>query len=87
MEDNGPPRYAIESDDEEDEYNPLSLNTSSPNDNPSTLSVRILGDLPKGKSLIIATGDGGKYWAKGANFGEQTGTIQANNIEVCQAGS
>ncbi|KAF8347527.1 hypothetical protein F5887DRAFT_1131225 [Amanita rubescens] len=82
LADNAPPRYAIESDEEEDEYNPLNLTASNPNDNPSALSVRILGDLPKGKGLVIATGDGGKYWAKGANLGEQMGTVQANNMEV-----
>ncbi|KAK2460005.1 hypothetical protein APHAL10511_008011 [Amanita phalloides] len=78
LSDNAPPRYAIESDEEEDEYNPLNLSTlSSP-----SLSVKILGSLPKEKELIIATGDGGKFWAKGAHLGEQKGTVQVNKVDV-----
>ncbi|KAF8625695.1 hypothetical protein AX15_005265 [Amanita polypyramis BW_CC] len=82
LADNAPPRYSVESDEEEDEYNPLHLSSVNPKDSLSTLSVRILGSFSKGKSVIIATGEGGKYWAKGAKLGEQTGTVQANNIEV-----
>ncbi|KAF8632646.1 hypothetical protein AX17_004779 [Amanita inopinata Kibby_2008] len=82
LADTVPPRYAIESDEEEDEYNPLSSSAVNPNDNPSALSVRIVGNLQKGRGLMVVSGEGGKYWAKGAKLGQQTGTVQANNVEV-----
>ena len=84
LSDSAPPRYAIESDEEEDEYNPLDLKNLDPNDCPSALSIIIEGNnIPNRKErLIIATGDAGKYWAKGSRLGEQTGSVQVNGVEV-----
>lgn len=82
LADNAPPRYAIESDDEEDEYNPLNPSRSNPSDGLANLSVNFQGSVPKKTSLIVATGDAGKYWAQGARLGEQTGSVHANNVEV-----
>ncbi|OJA07802.1 hypothetical protein AZE42_03420 [Rhizopogon vesiculosus] len=74
-----PPRYAIESDDE-DEYNPLS--TRQPADAVSIVHVIIEGQFTTGHPLVIASGPAGKFWADGANLGEQQGTILVNNIQV-----
>jgi hypothetical protein len=83
LSDSAPPRYAIESDEEEDEYNPLNLKNLDPNDCPSALSVIVQGNnIPNQKELIIATGDAGKYWAKGSRLGEQKGSVQVNGVEV-----
>jgi hypothetical protein len=73
------PRYALESD-SEDEPNPLKPDTNDPKRAPPTF--RILGQFEKRPSLIVATGDAGAYWAKGANLGEQIGSLQVNNREV-----
>jgi hypothetical protein len=83
LSDSAPPRYAIESDEEEDEYNPLNLKNSNPDDRPSALSIVIQGNnIPNRKELIIATGNAGKYWANGSRLGEQTGSVQVNGVEV-----
>ncbi|PFH48586.1 hypothetical protein AMATHDRAFT_65069 [Amanita thiersii Skay4041] len=82
LSDSFPPRYAIESDEEEDEYNPLHVGGANSGDDPQSLSVIIIGDLPKGDQLIVASGDAGKYWANGADLGEQAGSVQANKVEV-----
>ncbi|GLB41105.1 hypothetical protein LshimejAT787_0903200 [Lyophyllum shimeji] len=79
LADTVPPRYAIESDEEEDEYNPLRATPSAPN---QVAGVKILGDLPQGRDLVIATGDVAKYWARGADLGEQSGAVAVNNIQV-----
>jgi len=79
LADTVPPRHAIESDEEEDEYNPLHPNSSAPN---QVAAVKILGELPQGRNLIVATGDVAKYWARGADLGEQSGAIAVNNIQV-----
>lgn len=79
LADTVPPRHAIESDEEEDEYNPLRPSSSAPN---QVAGVKILGDLRQGRNLVIATGDVAKYWARGADLGEQSGAIAVNNIQV-----
>ncbi|KAF8066836.1 hypothetical protein FPV67DRAFT_1211773 [Lyophyllum atratum] len=78
LADTVPPRHAIESDEEEDEYKPLRSN-SEPN---QVAEVKILGDLPQGRNLIVATGDVAKYWARGVDLGEQSGAVAVNNIQV-----
>ncbi|KAF9465847.1 hypothetical protein BDZ94DRAFT_1252388 [Collybia nuda] len=77
--DTPPPRYAIESDDEEDEYNPLH---SSPLEPHLIVDVNVVGDLPKKSKLVLATGEVAKYWARGANLGEQNGGIYVNKIQI-----
>lgn len=80
MADTIPPRHAIESDDEEDEYNPIDTKaTVEPN---QTTDVEVIGDLPPSHSLVIATGDIAKFWARGADLGEQSGMIAVNGIQV-----
>ncbi|KAF5381793.1 hypothetical protein D9615_005508 [Tricholomella constricta] len=79
LADTAPPRHAVESDEEEDEYNPLRSSSSELN---QVTEVKILGELPRGRNLIVATGDAAKYWARGADLGEQSGAIAVNNIQV-----
>lgn len=74
-----PPRYAIESDDE-DEYNPLS--TRQPADAVPIVHITIEGQFSTGHPLVIASGPAGKFWADGANLGEQHGAIFVNKVQV-----
>jgi len=80
LADTVPPRYALESDDEEDEYNPLPSTSSAPNPTPD---VEFAGDFPRGRDLIIATGDVAKFWARGADLQEQSGGVYVNEVQVC----
>ncbi|KAG1810615.1 uncharacterized protein BJ212DRAFT_1377747 [Suillus subaureus] len=73
-----PPRYAIESDDE-DEYNPL---TTERADQVPIVNIKIEGQFNTGCPLVIVSGSAGDFWADGANLGEQQGTIFVNNIQV-----
>lgn len=76
-EDTLPPRYAIESDDE-DEFNPLNhQNTKHPE-----IQVTITTKIPTNVNLIIASGIAGKIWARGANLKEQFGIISVNGVKV-----
>ncbi|KII85607.1 hypothetical protein PLICRDRAFT_44935 [Plicaturopsis crispa FD-325 SS-3] len=74
-----PPRHAVESDDEEDEYNPLS--TTSKYESPE-VDVKLVGNPSAGAPLVIATGDAGKEWAPGAKLGEQIGAVFVNKVQV-----
>lgn len=75
-----PPRYAIESDDE-DEYNPLE-STRQPTDQVPIVNIKIEGQFTTGYPLVIASGPAGNFWADGANLGEQQGAIFVNNVQV-----
>ena len=75
-----PPRYAIESDDE-DEFNPLNYD-SRPPANPEN-QVNITGNIPTNVNLIVASGIAGKAWARGANLKEQSGIVSVNGVKVC----
>jgi hypothetical protein len=44
--------------------------------------VQVMGDLPRSHPLVIATGDIAKFWARGANLGEQCGVIAVDGIQV-----
>lgn len=79
LADTVPPRYAIESDEEEDEINPLHPNR---NPEPVTVNVQIVGETPTNRPLVVATGDSAAYWAKGARLGEQTGAIGVNGVQI-----
>lgn len=75
--DNNPPRHAIESDDE-DESNPL-----QPLQPAATKPVvKLLGNVPAQRSLVVASGDPGAFWARGADLGEQTGAVAVNGMEI-----
>lgn len=74
--DNNPPRHAIESDDE-DEFNPL----QHPEDS-TELDIKLLGDIPPQRNLVVATGDPGAFWARGADLGEQTGAVAVNGVQI-----
>jgi len=76
--DSVPPRHAVESDEEEDEYNPL---PRKPNAS-TVVDVQIMGHIQAGKNIILATGDAAKFWARGASLGEQTGGVYVNKVEV-----
>jgi len=79
LADTVPPRHAVESDEEEDEYNPLSSPSKVP---PPSLEVNVLGQFQPNRALVVATGDAAKVWAKGAQLGEQNGAVMANGIQV-----
>jgi hypothetical protein len=71
-----PPRHAIESDDE-DEFNPL------PHDEKSTeVGIKFIGDVKAHHILIVAQGDPGAFWTKGADLGEQIGAITVNGVHI-----
>ncbi|KAF5366242.1 hypothetical protein D9758_005744 [Tetrapyrgos nigripes] len=80
LADTVPPRYAVESD-EEDEYNPLEPKTAE-SEPVTTPEIKLAGSIPKDRPLIFASGDAGKYWAKGIKLGEQAGSIYVNKIQV-----
>ena len=73
-----PPRYAIESDDE-DEFNPLNQNRSSAE---PEIQVKVTGNIPKNVNLIVASGIAGKTWARGATSEENSGQVFVNGVEV-----
>ncbi|KAI0045793.1 hypothetical protein FA95DRAFT_1583281 [Auriscalpium vulgare] len=81
LSDTTAPRYAYESDEEEDEHNPLSQSSKGP----AELDIKIIG-LPEGSSsggtLVVASGDAGKFWAAGANLGEQKGAAYVNSVSI-----
>ncbi|RXW15808.1 hypothetical protein EST38_g10052 [Candolleomyces aberdarensis] len=76
-----PPRYAIESDEEEDEINPLRKRATSKGQAPSEITLKLVGDVLQNKPLVIASARAGAFWAKGANLGEQTGAVYVNQIQ------
>jgi len=77
-----PARHAIESDEEEDEYNPLSLSKSEKTP-VAVIDIKItIENVRKGQALVIATGHAGRFWAQGASLGEQSGTVMLNRIQV-----
>lgn len=81
LQDTVPPRYAIESDEEEDEFNPLSHGKVVRE--PLTINIKGVGPFEVvGNDLIIASGDAGKYWAQGASLEQQRGGVFVNEIQV-----
>lgn len=83
LSDAHPPRYAYESDDE-DEFDAPSEDVPNPTSTPEPLDfkLRSMGTLTPHESLIIASGDAGKAWVEGAELGEQQGGIYVNDIQV-----
>ncbi|KAK0463702.1 uncharacterized protein EV420DRAFT_1618658 [Desarmillaria tabescens] len=79
LQDTVPSRYAIESD-EEDEFNPLQLRPSQDVSEP--VSIKMVGSVSTAGKLIVASGDAGRIWARGANLGEQTGAVYVNDISM-----
>ncbi|KAK1220111.1 hypothetical protein PQX77_017150 [Marasmius sp. AFHP31] len=80
LADSGPSRYAVESD-EEDEYNPLEQRNPQLNAQ-DKFELKIAGSISQGSPLLAVFGDAGRYWAKGANLGEQHGAVFVNDIQV-----
>ncbi|KAF8559472.1 hypothetical protein OG21DRAFT_1453959 [Imleria badia] len=76
-----PPRYAVESDDE-DEYNPLSAPTGSDQPPEVTVEFKSIYDIPSKRPLVFASGEAGVSWAKIVNLGEQQAGIYVNNLPV-----
>ncbi|KAJ6567564.1 hypothetical protein DFH09DRAFT_1155780 [Mycena vulgaris] len=81
LADTVPPRHAVESDDEEDEYNPLQAQPSVPK---LPVDVQLVGDLAPipATGLLVATGDLAKFWARGAGLGEQIAAVMVDKIQV-----
>ncbi|KAF9527186.1 hypothetical protein CPB83DRAFT_856518 [Crepidotus variabilis] len=80
LADTVPPRYALESDEEEDEPNPLHI--KDPNEETTKFEIKIIGQAKEAKPLIVASEDAGRIWAKGADLGEQVGAVAVNNIQI-----
>jgi hypothetical protein len=55
---------------------------SSPTNLERKVDVKLTGSVQQGKPLVHASGHAGKFWAKGANLGEQVGAIMVNEIQV-----
>jgi len=78
LADSIPPRHSIESDEDEDEYNPLS--TAKPG--AVQLDLKITHNFQQGKKMIIASNEASSVWSRGASLGEQTGMITLNAVQV-----
>ncbi|KAJ7251234.1 hypothetical protein C8J57DRAFT_1352473 [Mycena rebaudengoi] len=80
LADTVPPRHAVESDEEEDEYNPLRPQSSTP----APVDVQLIGNVKNVpvSGLLVATGDVAKFWGRGANLGEQIAAVGVNKIQV-----
>ncbi|KDQ23365.1 hypothetical protein PLEOSDRAFT_52914 [Pleurotus ostreatus PC15] len=90
LSDTVPPRYAVESD-EEDEFNPLSSTRDQERDHgrapgdEGTVDVKVVApDVVglKAKPMIVASGQLASFWAAGAQLGEQIGAVFVNNVQV-----
>ncbi|EGN97147.1 hypothetical protein SERLA73DRAFT_183778 [Serpula lacrymans var. lacrymans S7.3] len=81
LQDTAPPRHALESDDEEDEYNPAPRPSLSSPTQPSP-TIKIVGKIPSNTSLYIGSGPAGLAWARGAGLGEQLGAVYVNEKQV-----
>ncbi|KAJ7646594.1 hypothetical protein FB45DRAFT_890851 [Roridomyces roridus] len=81
LADSVPPRHAIESDEEEDEYNPLRPNTSVLK---TKFPVKLVGDAGSvpALGLLVATGAVGAYWARGANLSEKVATVMIDDFQI-----
>lgn len=97
MADAGPPRHAVESDDE-DEFNPLSpkqpppkhdLNFEIVNAGKSTREALIFASAEAGRWVLLTNHPRlpvetfARIWARGADLGEQVGAINVNKKPVC----
>ena len=83
LADTVPPRHAVESDEEEDEYNPLSTSTQSKSQ-VRDVEVNIVGDVKDrvGGALVIVTGEAGRVWTRSGTLGEQSGAVMVNQVQV-----
>ncbi|KAI0290932.1 hypothetical protein B0F90DRAFT_464266 [Multifurca ochricompacta] len=81
LHDTSAPRYAYESD-EEDQLNPLS---SGCEQKTARVSISIKGlahSQGTAKAVVIASGQAGNAWARGAQLGEQRAAVLVDNIIV-----
>ncbi|KAI9570883.1 hypothetical protein HD554DRAFT_280065 [Boletus coccyginus] len=76
-----PPRYAVESDDE-DEYNPLSPSPGSDQLPEVKVEFKSIYDIPSERALVFVSGEAGVSWAKIVNLGEQQAGIYVNKLPV-----
>lgn len=83
LQDTVPPRYAIESDEEEDEFNPLRIASSGSTKPKALPEIKIVGEFKQGADLIFASSKTGRVWGTGADLGEQIGAAYVNNSQVC----
>lgn len=81
MADTIPPRHAYESDEEDEFPPPPSVGTGTHLQ--SNVEVKILtGYKQEAGTLIIASGEVGAVWARGASLGEQTGQIMVQATTI-----
>ncbi|KIJ12715.1 hypothetical protein PAXINDRAFT_171028 [Paxillus involutus ATCC 200175] len=81
LADVAPPRYAVESDDE-DEYNPLSLKTAPHRPPDVNVEFKSICEIPSKRPLVVVSGEAGANWARVANLGEQRVGIYVNDLPV-----
>lgn len=82
MADTVPPRYAYESD-EEDESADLPAPSSDKHISDVNIILDEKIDAGEGKVLIIASGEVGALWARGVKLGQQAGQVSVNKKAVC----
>ncbi|KAH7884615.1 hypothetical protein F5I97DRAFT_1477972 [Phlebopus sp. FC_14] len=81
LADTAPPRYAVESDDE-DEFNPQSSKLVAYQ--PPDVNVEFISDveIPPRNSLVFASGEAGAAWARSAKLGEQRAGFFVDKLQV-----
>jgi aspartate oxidase len=78
LADTVPPRHAVESEEEEDDFNlPVSQINGI-----TKVNVRIDCHVRQVDRLVVATGGVGRLWAQGANLEEPIGEVLLDEIEV-----
>ncbi|KAI0029910.1 hypothetical protein K488DRAFT_79910 [Vararia minispora EC-137] len=80
LSDTSAPRYALESDDE-DEINPLPRGDRGVQ-RAAKFEIKASVSSQPCATLIVASGNAGKFWARGAHLGEQGGSVFANDVTV-----
>ncbi|KAF5310007.1 hypothetical protein D9619_010425 [Psilocybe cf. subviscida] len=83
LADTQPPRYAIESDDEEDEV-PSAIKQVASASGPQPFDIKLQGPFTQltNKPLLIATGAAGRAYARGASLGEQAGAVGVSGVQM-----
>lgn len=81
LADTVPPRYAYESD-EEDEVEELPASNSEKTAADVNIITGEKVETVEGKTLIIVNGEVGALWARGAKLGQQVGQVSVNKRAV-----
>jgi len=87
LQDTIPPRYALESDSEDEELYPGAAKRQTKPVPPCEVTVRWtgapLGNSLEKRTLLVGIGEPGAVWGKGLRLGDQLGCALLNEEEVC----